>query len=498
MQGLISQAMRRVGRFVRLAGAWLRVDLQSIVSALLSCCQRLGGGRLRTAAAAWQRWRAERPQPYQREFLPAALEVLDTPASPAGRAVAGLIVLLFSLALIWSCVGEVDVHAVASGQLVPAGGVKSVQPLEGGIVRQIKVVNGQHVRAGQALVVLDNNEQQADLSQLQRQRQLALLDISRLQAALKGMEQGQTPALSKLTGDRQDLNQQLRLQQQLGAHQARVATLQAQLAESRAVLAASQLEQAKLASRLPLLAEKAEAWKQLSDQKMGARLQWREFDNELHATQQSWQVERQRSAQYQANIARIQAELRQYQAEVRRQTLTELADAEDKAAEAALNILRYSQREQQRVLRAPVSGHVQQLAIHTVGGVVQAAQPLMVIAPDHDTLVVDANVLNQDIGFVRAGQAVTLKVDSYPYSKYGTLSGRVEHLSQDAIPDEKRGPIYAARIRLSAPAVSQTGIELPLQAGMAVTAEIKTDSRRVIDYLLSPIKEVFSEAIKER
>ncbi|KVQ12985.1 HlyD family type I secretion periplasmic adaptor subunit [Burkholderia ubonensis] len=472
--------------------------VRASILALAAVGRRLLSWRPGQLGAAWKEWRAARPQPYQREFLPAALEVLDTPASPAGRALAGLIILLFTLALIWSWVGEVDVHAVATGQLVPAHGVKSVQPLEAGIVREIKVANGQHVVAGQPLVVLDSSEQQADLSQLQRQQQLAQLDIGRLQAVLKGMEQGVTPALRGQTDSRQDLNQQLRLQQQLGAYQAQVAALNAQLAESRAVLAASQLEQSKLAARLPLLAEKAEAWKQLSDQKLGARLQWLEFDNERDATQQSLQVERQRSAQYRANIARIQAELRQYQAEIRRQKLAELVEAEDKATEAALNISRYRQREQQRILRAPVDGHVQQLAIHTIGGVVQPAQQLMVIAPDHDTLVVDAQVLNQDIGFVRAGQAVTLKVDSYPYSKYGTLSGRVEHLSHDAIPDEKRGSIYAARIRLARPAVSQTGVVLPLQAGMAVTAEIKTDSRRVIDYLLSPIKEVFSEAIKER
>ncbi|MGQ5525590.1 HlyD family type I secretion periplasmic adaptor subunit, partial [Chitinimonas sp. PSY-7] len=368
------------------------------------------------ALAALQSWRAARPQSYQREFLPAALEILDTPASPAGRAFGGLIILLFTLALIWSWVGEVDVHAVAGGQLVPAHGVKSVQPLEAGIVREIKVANGQHVVAGQALVVLDSSEQQADLSQLQRQQQLAQLDIVRLQAALKGMERGLAPAPRSQMDSGQDLNQQLRLQQQVGAHQARVAALNAQLAESRAVLAASQLEQSKLAARLPLLAEKAAAWKQLSDQKMGARLQWMEFDNERHVTQQSLQVEQQRSEQYSANIARIQAEQRQYQADTRRQMLTELVEAEDKAAEATLNISRYRQREQQRILRAPVSGHVQQLAIHTIGGVVQTAQQLMVIAPDNDTLVVDAQVLNQDIGFVRAGQAVTLKVDSYPYS----------------------------------------------------------------------------------
>lgn len=437
-------------------------------------------------------WVQNRPQSHEREFLPAALEILDTPASPAGRGLAWLVMVFFALALIWSCVGQVDVNAVASGQLVPQDGVKAIQPFEAGIVRKIHVANGQHVSAGQVLIELDSTENQVDLSQLQRQQELAQQDIARLKALLDGLD-GRAHTLTNATPQ-----QASRLNEQLGAHRARLSALQAQQTESRAAIAASELEQDKLQAKLPVLEEKANAWKRLTDQKMASRIQWLELENERVLAQKSLYVEKQKTAQAKANLARVSAELNQTRADTRRQTLAELVDAEDKAKEAELSIRRYREREQYRTLRAPVSGHVQQLGIHTIGGVVQPAQQLLVIAPDHATLVVDAKVLNQDIGFVRAGQPVTLKVESYPYSKYGTLSGTVEHVSHDAIPDEKLGPVFAARIRIPARPQTKTGVHLPLQAGMAVTAEIKTDSRRVIDYLLSPIKEVFSEAIRER
>ncbi|WP_169829018.1 HlyD family type I secretion periplasmic adaptor subunit [Chromobacterium amazonense] len=451
----------------------------------------------RKVVKSWQDRISRKLAPHEREFLPAALEVLETPASPAGRWLAYVLMALFALALAWACLGEVGVTAVAQGQVMPDGGVKSIQPLEAGIVRKIHVMNGQHVEAGQILLELDSTENQVDVSQLQRQLGLALQDIERLRAVLVGIDH-----ISRHTalpgGEHGNTPLQMRIKQQLGAYQARVAALMAQSAENKALLIASQLEQEKLTARLPALADKAEAWRQLNEQGMAPRLQWLEFENERIGIQKSLEVEMQRMLQHRANGQRIQAELIQYQADMRRQLLGELAEAEDKASEAELNIRRYSEREKTRYLRAPVSGHVQQLAVHTIGGVVQQAQQIMVIAPDHAKLVVDALVLNQDIGFVRSGQQVTLKVDSYPYSKYGTLSGIVEHLSHDAIPDEKRGPVYAARILLADETISKTGMMLALQAGMAVTAEIKTDSRKVIDYLLSPIREVMGEALMER
>jgi len=264
------------------------------------------------------------------------------------------------------------------------------------------------------------------------------------------------------------------------------------------MLAASASEIERLKVRREVLANKASAFKTLLEHNGVARVKWLEAEQELGETEQTLNAERQRSRQHRATISRLAEDLNQARAEFRREALTELTKANDQIREAELSIDRYKQREQYRFLRAPVDGTVQQRTIHTVGGVVQPAQTLMVVVPHDVAMAVEAKVLNQDAGFVKPGQDVTLKIATYSYTKYGTLTGTVEHVSQDAVNDEKLGPVYMARIRLPADLVSHSGRTLRLQTGMAVTAEIKTDERRVIDYLLSPIKEVASESFRER
>ncbi|MEO3958300.1 HlyD family type I secretion periplasmic adaptor subunit, partial [Chromobacterium piscinae] len=149
-------------------------------------------------------------------------------------------------------------------------------------------------------------------------------------------------------------------------------------------------------------------------------------------------------------------------------------------------------------LTAPVSGSVQQLAIHTVGGVVTEAQPLLAVVPANEALEVEAQIENKDIGFVRPGQAVTVKVESFPYTRYGYLDGVVETVSHDAQQDEKRGLLFPARIRLKQSHLVIDGARVNLSAGMAVSAEIKTGKRRVIDYFLSPLQEHVGEGMRER
>ena len=149
-------------------------------------------------------------------------------------------------------------------------------------------------------------------------------------------------------------------------------------------------------------------------------------------------------------------------------------------------------------LVAPVAGSVQQLAIHTVGGVVTPAQPLMVIVPKDNPLEVEAFVENKDIGFVNAGQEAEVKIETFQYTKYGTLHAKVTNVSHDAINDEKRGLIYAARIKMERATIEVDGKRLNLSPGMAVTVEVKTGKRRVIEYFLSPFLQYKEESLRER
>jgi hemolysin D len=151
-----------------------------------------------------------------------------------------------------------------------------------------------------------------------------------------------------------------------------------------------------------------------------------------------------------------------------------------------------------RVLLAPIDGVVQQLAVHTVGGVVTPAQPLVVIAPKDDPLEIEAVVLNRDIGFVEPGQDAEIKLEAFLFTKYGIIPGKVISVSRDAVQDEKQGLVYPARIALERATVDVNGRPMALGAGMAVTVEIKTESRKLIEYLLSPILRYRSESLRER
>jgi hemolysin D len=173
-------------------------------------------------------------------------------------------------------------------------------------------------------------------------------------------------------------------------------------------------------------------------------------------------------------------------------------EANQKAASLVQELAKARYQETLTSLKAPVDGSVQQLAIHTVGGVVTPAQPLMVIVPADQLVEVEAMLENKDVGFVRAGQPVTVKVETFTFTKYGTVDGEVLSVSNDAIEDEKRGLIYSSRIRLNTDHLMVNGQRVALSPGMSVTAEVKTDQRRVIEYFLSPLQQHVDESLRER
>ena len=148
-------------------------------------------------------------------------------------------------------------------------------------------------------------------------------------------------------------------------------------------------------------------------------------------------------------------------------------------------------------LTAPVAGTVQQLNVHTVGGVVTTAQSLMEIVPD-DTLEVEAQVRNQDIGFVNPGQKAMIKIETFPYTRYGYLTGKVLTVSNDAVQDKKAGLVFPAKIQLPTRRFKVDNTWVNLTPGMAVTVEIKTGSQSVASYFLSPLEQVGHESLRER
>ncbi len=455
---------------------------------------------------AWRERQAMDGVPRRRHeaaFLPAALSLQETPVHPAPRIAMGLILLFAVIALAWAMFGRIDIVASAQGKLIPDARSKVVQPLETASVAAIRVREGQGVRAGDLLIALDATQTTADSMRVDEELQAARWEAARAKAMLRALEGGRSPNLTPLCkewgrcAERGAAEQRL-LEGEYAAYTTRLEQLDAEIDRRQAELHSTEESLAKLTQTLPMIQARAADYLKLQQENFVSRHGW------LEKEQARIEAERDLAAQS-AKREEIRASLREGQrqraalvAETRRATLDRLHEAEQKTAALEQEQIKADGRRNLMRLTAPVAGTVQQLAVHTVGGVVTPAQPLLVIVPDGNPLEVEAFVENKDIGFVHAGQEVEVKVETFPFTRYGTLRGTVTQVSGDAIQDEKRGLVYAARVKLARTTLNVDGRTVNLTPGMAVTAEIKTGTRRVIEYFLAPLMQHGAESLRER
>jgi hemolysin D len=285
---------------------------------------------------------------------------------------------------------------------------------------------------------------------------------------------------------------------QLAEYQTRKARLEAEIARRDAELRSAQEVAEKLAQTVPIARQQAEGFRQLFEEQGISKSVW--LDREQQRIEQEQDLAAQRSRVQEIQAARLES-VRQraaLTAETKRVALDSLQEGERKAAAAAQELVKARQRERLMRLTAPVEGTVQQVAVHTVGGVVTPAQVLMIVVPKDDPLEIEASIENKDIGFVRPGQPAEIKVETFPYTKYGTVPATVRQVSTDAVPDEKRGLVFTARLAPGRFTIEVNGASVNLTPGMAVTAEIQTDRRRVIEYFLSPLLQYATESFRER
>jgi hemolysin D len=463
----------------------------------------------------------DRGEKHELAFLPAALEIVETPPSPIGRSIGATIIALFCLALIWASFGHVDIVASAPGKIVPSGRVKLIQPFETGVVRAIHIHDGQNVKAGDVLIELDPTMTTAEGEHIKNDLVAAQLDIARLRAALSDGDNpqrefhppaGASPALVNM--------QREFLARQIEEHRAKIASLDRQRAQKEAERATTAATIEKLGASSPLIQQRVDIRKYLADKELGSRLTYLETLQQLTENEKDLVVQQSRMQEADAAIAAITESRAQADAEFHRTLFGELAEAERKAGGLADDLAKAEQRTKLQLLTAPVDGVVQQLSVHTIGGVVTPAQQLAVVVPAGAVLEVESMVSNRDIGFVHPGQDAQIKVDTFNFTRYGLLHGRVVSVSPDAMvretPQDKNNNdktkgadsessepkgqefVYSARISLDRTQIQVDGVVTNLSPGMAVTVEIGTGSRAVISYLLSPLLRYQHESMHER
>ena len=465
------------------------------------------GGLIARHCRVWRHaWRARKsldgPGRTREEaaFLPAALALAETPVSPAPRGTMWLLSALAALTLGWAIVGKIDIVATAQGKVVPDDRTKMIQPLETAKVAAIHVQDGQQVRVGDLLVELDPTAAHADHLRLQTERDTARLQAARGQAMVAALATQTLPSLARpdSLADAAFAEAERLLDGHFAEFDARRTRLRADLSRREAERQSTLALVRKLEQTVPLAQQRASDFKDLVARNFVSRHGYYEREQARIEQEGDLAAQRSRLDEIDAAIAESRSQLAALTAETRRTHLDSIHDAQQKVATLDQELRKAEMRAALTRLTAPVDGAIQQLAVHTVGGVVTEAQPLMLMVPRDKPVEIEALLENKDIGFVMAGQRATVKVETFLFTKYGTLEGTVASVSDDAIQDEKRGLVYAARIRLEKSEMDIDGRTVRLSPGMAVTVEVKTGKRRVIEYFLSPLMVHGAESLRER
>jgi hemolysin D len=470
-----------------------------------------------------------------REFLPAAIEILETPPAPRSVAFMLTICAFAVIAVAWSFIGKLDVHAVAWGKIEANGRSKVIQPLETGKIAVIHVENGKMVRAGEPLLIIDPVEAIADEKNLGDALSSARAEIVRRRAAVDFARNTATRPLETVA----PVNR-LTFPEGIAASigEREQAVLQAdtvQLVETLRNIGMQIAQRDASRKRLNMgIAAQNELIQTLEERvgvrsttyklRVGTSLNLFDAQEALHKSKVQLAYDKGQLTETDAAIAELQSQKAKAVAQFVAENQTRLADADRKSEEISQQLAKARARLARTVLSAPIDGIVQQLAVTTIGQVVTTGQQLMILAPANSQLQAEAFVSNIDIGFVKVGQKAEVKIDSFPFTRFGTIKAEVVKVAREAIDEQEAKRLQAnplapaiASSNTSSPAVGQpqsfvfpitlaleeTSVKVgnnmvPLSPGMTISVEIKTDSRRVIDYLLSPISKISSEAMRER
>lgn len=441
--------------------------------------------------------------PLERQFLPAALEIIDTPPPALPRAIMWAILAAAAFTVAWSYFGQVDVVAVAPGKVIAADKTKVIQPAETAVVKRIHVADGQQVKAGQVLVELEAAAiaTAAETARIREALASARVESARYDALAKAAEGGSAPAaLTAPPGTPRSLasSESRAMRSQYQEHRARLAALDAEIAKRTAEHASARELVAKVAQTLPIAQRRAEDYKNLVKQNFISHHGYLDREQERIEKERELAFHEAKALELHAAIEESRRRRDSLVAEFERASVNAKVDADKRAAILEQELAKATARERQQTLTSPVDGTVQQLAVHTVGGVVTPAQPLMMITPTNHRPEIEAILENKDVGFVKEGQRAEIKIETFPFTRYGTLSGTVNYVSVDAMPDEKRGLVFPVRVALDRTGLKVDDREVAVGPGMAVTVEIAIGRRRAIEFFLDPIRRTTSQSLKER
>lgn len=463
------------------------------------------------------------------EFLPAALEILETPPAPKRVAVMLTICAFTALALAWSFIGKLDVHATAWGKIEASGRSKLIQPLEPGKIAAIEVTDGAQVKAGDLLVKLEDAEAKADAEAARESLDAARAEAQRRRAAVEAAEvmgRGEKPSAVPMFDA--DMPDRLR-RRELAVFDADIALLADSLTNNARQVDQRDATLKKLDSsieqqNIAIANAKDRVGVRESSIRLNVGTKINLFDAREALQRAETQIasDRGQIIETRAAIDELASQRAKLISQFIADNETKLAEAQRKAQDYAQQAAKADAKLARTRLLAPIDGVVLQMGVTTIGQVVTTGQQLMTIAPVDGALQVEVFVSNLDIGFVHVGQRAEVKVDAFPFTRFGVAPATVSRIAADAIdeqeakrrlanvaaapqgtagstsPGQQQSFVFPVTLTLDKRTIDVYGRPVALVPGMTVTAEIKTDQRRVIDYLLSPIAKMSAEAMRER
>lgn len=433
------------------------------------------------------------------EFLPAVLEVTETPPSPVGRTVLWTVMALLVVGLLWAFFGEVDEVAVATGKVIPVGQIKTIQTEGKGIIKAILVKEGQAVKRGDVLLELDQTASAADLARFKKEVAHYTLEVERLLAEQTGAIY--SPDQVKDAEPKEREFQLQYYQTRMNEYRYRVSSSQSMLSQAKAALVSAQAMLERNEQQLTVAREREDRLEQLIKENAVSYFVYLEYRAKRMEWEQSVISQRAEVARQEAAVAQAESQLASTEAQWSSDIAAKLVEARKQLNAYSEELKKADEKNRYTTIVSPVDGRVNQLSVHTLGGIVTEAQPLMTIVPNDVTMEVEAWAENKDIGFIALGQTAEIKLETFNFQKYGTIEADVVDISPDAVEETKgneKSTKFRVLLRPRSEGIFVNEKQVELMPGMTASAEIKIRTKRVIEFFLDPFRKYKSESLRER
>ncbi|MBG5881535.1 HlyD family type I secretion periplasmic adaptor subunit [Providencia alcalifaciens] len=430
-------------------------------------------------------------------FLPAHLAILKTPPSYLAFTIAISISVGIFIAIAWSYFGKLDVQATTQGKLIVSGRTQTIQAFELSRLQQIHVEDGQQVKQGDPLLSVKVLGVDQDILSQHYQKNFHASE-EMIHHALLNQQSIEISAYYSQLSAAEQTQAQLSYQTIKKEYETLLNEITNEIQLNRVNFQARERELKDINILMNNIKKRLDAHTALSQKQLISQKEFLEQERELLLARKEKTTKQSELSILNSQHHALLEKQDRINAQKHQEWHEKYQQAKFKFVSLEQELIKNQERNQLEVIRAPVDGTVQQIAVYTLGAVLQPAQQLMVIVPNNHVQLAEVKILNKDIGFIQEGLKADVKIDAFPYTRYGTIEGEVLSISRDSTQDDNLGLVYLAQIGLSSKQLLVEGEQIEMTPGLSIVAEIKTDKRRLIDYLLSPINEYTATAMREK